>query len=227
MKRLAVLLAGSGTNLQALLDSEAAGLDARVEVVVSHRADAYGLERAKNAGRTAVYVPFAGRADPARRMGDERRLARLLDAFEPDLIVLAGWMRVLSGEWLEHFPNRVINVHPALLPGDGSDVVSTSFGPRPVFRGAHAVRDALKANAPVTGASVHYATARPDAGPVILSEEVVIRPDDTEHSLYERIKRVEHRLLPRATRMALVQPGQVTTTPLNERTGALALAGGR
>lgn len=206
MRRLAVLVSGSGTNLQALLDASRRGeLDAEVAVVVSDRAGAFGLQRALAARVPAVYLPLRRRRDPAERRAFEERLAAVLEAFAPDLIVLAGWMLVLGAEFLERFPGRIINVHPALLPDDGAPTVLTSRGVQPAFRGAHAVRDALAAGVPVTGTTVHYVTAEPDTGPVILKAEVPVLPGDDEATLHERIKAVEHRLLPEAVRLVLAE----------------------
>jgi phosphoribosylglycinamide formyltransferase 1 len=202
--RIAVLASGSGTNLQALLDATARGmLDAEVVVVVSDRADAGALRRATAAGVPAVSLPLADRRDPVVRQAYDRRLAEVLRAFEPDLIVLAGWMLILTPEFLERFPGQIVNVHPALLPDGGGVEVLTSHGCLPALRGPRAVRDALKQRLPATGATVHYVTTAVDSGPVILREEVPVLPDDDETRLHERIKAVEHRLLPRAVAMAL------------------------
>jgi phosphoribosylglycinamide formyltransferase 1 len=204
LRRIAVLASGSGTNLQALLDAVTGGtLDAEVVVVVSDRAEAGALRRAMVAGVPAVSLPLADRRDPAVRLAYDRRLAELLRDFQPDLIVLAGWMLILSPEFLHAFPGRIVNVHPALLPDGGGIEVLTSHGRLPALRGPRAVRDALRQRLPATGATVHYVTTTVDSGPVILREEVPVLPDDDEVRLHERIKAVEHRLLPRAVAMAL------------------------
>jgi phosphoribosylglycinamide formyltransferase 1 len=204
LRRIAVLASGSGTNLQALLDAIACGaLDAKVVVVVSDRAGAGALRRATAAGVPAVSLPLSDRHDRVVRQAYDRRLAEVLHAFEPDLIVLAGWMLILTAEFLDAFPEQVVNVHPALLPDDGGIEVLTSHGCLPALRGSRAVRDALKQRLPATGATVHYVTTTVDSGPVILREEVPVLPDDDEIRLHERIKAVEHRLLPRAVAMAL------------------------
>jgi phosphoribosylglycinamide formyltransferase-1 len=105
--------------------------------------------------------------------------------------------------FLDRFPGKIINVHPALLPDDGGAEIVTSRGRLPALRGAHAVRDALRHGLPLTGATVHFVTSVVDGGPVILREEVPIRADDDEQRLHERIKAVEHRLLPRAVALVL------------------------
>jgi phosphoribosylglycinamide formyltransferase-1 len=202
--RIAVLASGAGTNLQALLDAIACGtLEAEVVAVVSDRANTGALERAAAAGVAAMSLPLTDRHDPVVRQAYDRRLAEVLRAFEPDLIVLAGWMLILTPELLDKFRGRIVNVHPALLP-EGEDIeVLSSQGLLPALRGPRVVRDALRRRLPVTGATVHYVTAAVDSGPVILREEVPVLPDDDEVRLHQRIKSVEHRLLPRAVGMAL------------------------
>jgi phosphoribosylglycinamide formyltransferase 1 len=204
LRRIAVLASGSGTNLQALLDAAACGtLEAEVVAVVSDQANTGALRRAAAAGVAAISLPLADRHDPVVRQAYDRLLAEMLRAFEPDLIVLAGWMLILTPELLGRFRGRIVNVHPALLPeGEGIEVLS-SQGLLPALRGPRVVRDALRRRLPVTGATVHYVTTAVDSGPVILREEVPVLPDDDEVRLHQRIKSVEHRLLPRAVTMAL------------------------
>jgi phosphoribosylglycinamide formyltransferase-1 len=208
VKRLAVLASGAGTNLQALLDAIAAGtLAAEIAVVISNRPDADALRRAADAGVPTRVLPLVDRRDLKARAAYDRELADAVLAFAPDLIVLAGWMLILGPAFLEAFPGRIINVHPALLPDDEGSSVVCSAGCLPALRGAHVVREALALRLPVTGATVHVVTATVDAGPVILREEIPVEPADDEASLYARIKRVEHRLLPRAVEMALTNLG--------------------
>ncbi|MCD6059664.1 MAG: phosphoribosylglycinamide formyltransferase [Thermomicrobiales bacterium] len=193
--RISVLASGSGTNLQALLDATACGtLRAEVAVVVSDRPDAGAIQRAAAAGVAAVSLPLANRRDPVAREAYDRRLAEVLRAFAPDLIVLAGWMLIFTPSFLETFPRRVVNAE-----------VLTSHGRLPALRGPRAVRDALRRRLPVTGATVHYVTTTVDSGPVILREEVPVLLEDDEVRLHERIKSVERRLLPRAVAMALAE----------------------
>lgn len=199
---VAVLLSGSGSNLQALLDAEAAGQlgAARISLVVSDRAEAYGLQRALARRIAAAYLPLPGApGGPARaaaRAAWEQRLAAVVRAFGPDLIVLAGFMRILSPAFLDHFPDQVINQHPALLPDDGADSYTTAAGLRiPALRGAHVVADALALALPVTGCTVHRVTPRVDDGPVLARSEVPVFPDDTAASLHERIKHEERRMI--------------------------------
>jgi phosphoribosylglycinamide formyltransferase-1 len=172
-KRVAVLVSGEGTNLQALLT--AADLGGRIVLVGADRAGAFGLERARRAGVETLVVPFG---DYAARDEWDATLFTQVGEREPDLVVLAGFMRILARRWVERWP--MLNTHPALLPA---------------FPGAHAVRDALAYGVKVTGATVHFVTEEVDAGPIVAQEAVTVEPDDTEGSLHERIKTVEHRLL--------------------------------
>ena len=211
--RLAILLSGSGSNLQALIDAieskELPGVE--IALVVSNNANAYGLQRALKHTLPTVYLPWRQRTADAQLIApkkgemseSETRLTALLRLFRVDLIVLAGWMRILSAPFLEQFPRRVINLHPALMPGDGTGgTYTTNDGTTiPVFRGLHAVKQALDAGVKVTGSSVHYVTPEVDAGPVICREEVAVQPGDTEETLHERIKTVEHRLLVEAVKI--------------------------
>jgi phosphoribosylglycinamide formyltransferase 1 len=199
--RLAVLVSGSGSNLQALIDAIESGQlpNTRIVLVVSNRAAAFGLQRALEHKIPSIYLPWA-----KRREESEAKLQVLLDLFEVDLIVLAGFMKIFTPALITHYPQRIINLHPALLPDDsaGSSTYTTSDGSIiPAFRGAHVVPDALKAGVKVTGATVHYVIPEVDAGPVICREEVRIEEGDTEETLHERIKAVEHRLIVQAVQI--------------------------
>ena len=201
--RLAILISGSGSNLQALIDAiESKKLpDAEIALVVSSIPGAYGLQRALRHKLSAIYLPWKQRAE------SEVKLAALLHLFQVDLIVLAGWMHILSASFLDQFPQRIINIHPALLPDDGTgETYVTSYGASiPVFRGLHAVQQALDAGVKVTGSTVHHVTPAVDAGPVICREEVAIEPGDSEESLHERLKTVEHTLIVEAVRKFLAR----------------------
>lgn len=181
--RLAVLISGSGSNLQAILDACAAGrLPAQVVVVVSNQPGAFGLQRAAQAG---VPVLVREKMKAEDRHVYDANLARLVAAYEPDCIVLAGWMRILTSEFLETFPGRVINLHPA-LPG--------------TFPGTHAIERAFEAfqvgEIQSTGVMVHLVPDEGvDCGPVIAQETVPIQAEDTLELLEARIHQVEHRLL--------------------------------
>ncbi|MGH8884774.1 MAG: phosphoribosylglycinamide formyltransferase [Egibacteraceae bacterium] len=172
-KRIAVLVSGEGTNLQALLDAD--NLGGQIVLVGADRPDAYGLVRAEKAGVDTVLVPFGEYG--VRDEWDAELFVRVAE-YAPDLVVLAGFMRILHARWVERWP--LLNTHPALLPS---------------FPGPHAVRDALAYGVKVTGATVHFVIEEVDAGPIVLQEPVRVEPGDTEGSLHERIKAVEHRLL--------------------------------
>ena len=203
---LGILISGSGSNLQALIDAienqQLPGVE--IALVVSNKADAYGLQRALKHKLPAIYLPWRQRTVGAQFIApkptmseSESRLTALLHLFQVDLIVLAGWMRILSAAFLEQFPQRVINIHPALLPDDGTgSTFTTKNGTQiPAFRGLHAVQQALDAGVKITGSCVHFVTPEVDAGPVICREEVAIEERDTEETLHERLKVVEHRLI--------------------------------
>ncbi|MBE3561583.1 MAG: phosphoribosylglycinamide formyltransferase [Ktedonobacteraceae bacterium] len=212
--RIAVLISGSGSNLQALIDviesREMPG--AEIALVVSNRADAYGLQRALQHKLPALYLPWRDKAQA------EAKLARILHLFQIDLIVLSGWMRILSAEFINQFPDRIINQHPALLPPDGlGDTCITSAGHViPALRGLHVVRRALEAGMPVTGCVVHYVIPQVDAGRVICQAEVPIIEGDTEESLHERIKQFEHRLIVEAVRKFIKGGVQEIASPPGE-----------
>jgi phosphoribosylglycinamide formyltransferase 1 len=191
-KRVVVLVSGNGSNLQALLDAAAApGAGLAVVLVVSDRPGAYALERARRAGVDAAVVRPADHQD---RPAFDRALRDLVAAARPDVVCLAGFMRVLGPEFVRAFPDRIVNTHPSLLPA---------------FRGAHAVRDALAYGVRVSGCTVHLVDDEVDHGPVLFQAAVAVEDGDDEASLHERIKREEHRLLPAAVR--LVADGRVRT----------------
>ncbi|MGW1763559.1 phosphoribosylglycinamide formyltransferase [Streptomyces sp. NPDC002073] len=181
--RLVVLVSGSGTNLQALLDAIAAhpegaeGFGAEVVAVGADRAGIAGLERAEKAGIPTFVCSVK---DHATREDWDRALAEATAAYEPDLVVSAGFMKIVGKEFLDRFGGRFVNTHPALLPA---------------FPGAHGVRDALAYGARVTGCTVHFVDGGVDTGPIIAQGVVEIRDEDDEAALHERIKEVERRLL--------------------------------
>ncbi|KAA0262454.1 MAG: phosphoribosylglycinamide formyltransferase [Chloroflexi bacterium] len=183
ISRLVVLISGNGSNLQAILDACASGeLPASVVCVISNKADAYGLVRAKNAGVEAVY--FAKLASETRQEYD-KRLADYVTTKLPDYIILAGWMRILSSSFLSSFPNRVINLHPA-LPN--------------TFPGTHAIERAFESyqrgEIKYTGVMVHLVPNEGvDNGPVLATEIVPIYKEDTLESLEIRVHQTEHRIL--------------------------------
>jgi phosphoribosylglycinamide formyltransferase-1 len=176
--RLVVLVSGAGTNLQALLEACAdPAYGAKVVAVGADRHGIAGLERAERAGLPTFVVRVPDFPD---RRGWDAALTEAVAAHEPDLVVSAGFMKILGASFLERFGGRIVNTHPALLPA---------------FPGAHAVRDALEYGVKVTGCTVHFVDEGVDTGPVIAQEAVPVRWHDDEDALHERIKQVERRLL--------------------------------
>jgi phosphoribosylglycinamide formyltransferase-1 len=194
------MISGSGSNLQALIDAveskQLTGIE--IAVVISNRADAYGLQRALRHQCPTVYLPWTRKA---QQQDAEAKILHILQTFEVDLVILAGWLRIFSPGFIEHFPSRIINLHPALLPDNGADTYITSDGASiPALRGIHAVRQAIEMNLKITGSTVHYVTSKVDAGPVLARVEISLAPDDTEETLHERLKEQEHRLIVEAVR---------------------------
>ncbi len=180
---IAVLVSGFGSNLQAILDEIAAQrLPARVVLVASDQPDAYGLTRAREAG---VEAECLERSAYRSRREFEAALRARIDGAGATLIVLAGFMRILSPEFVAHYPQRIINIHPSLLPA---------------YRGLDTHARALADGAVEHGASVHFVTEELDAGPVIVQGRVLVRPDDTPQTLAARVHEQEHRILPQAIR---------------------------
>ena len=186
--RMAVLVSGGGTNLQALIDASARGEipDGQIALVVSNREDAYALERARRAGiETALCV----RAKGESRQAFEDRLLSILKAHDIHMLVLAGFMAILSAEFVANYPDRIINVHPSLIPsfcGEG-------------FYGLRVHKAALDYGVKVTGATVHYVNEIPDGGKIINQKAVRVYPNDTPEKLQKRVmKEAEWKILPAA-----------------------------
>ncbi len=174
---LVVLISGRGSNLRAILDAIASGrLPATVSAVISSNTTASGLEYARS---NNIDILALDPADYPERIQYDRALQGLIERFSPDLVVLAGFMRVLSAEFVQHFRARLINIHPSLLPA---------------FRGLHTHRKVLEAGATEHGASVHFVTEKLDGGPVIAQAQVPILADDTAETLAARVLEQEHRL---------------------------------
>lgn len=209
-RRIGILASGDGSNLQALLDaSETGRIEADVAIVISGSTRTGALRRARRHNVPGVALPIGQRsgrslqaAQASRQLYDQRLLEHLLP-FDLDLLVLAGWMHVLSPAFLHACPFPVINVHPALLDADGSGEIEFEGHVVPVLRGMHAVHDAIEMKLPVTGVTIHHVTDRVDVGPIVLRQMVPIEADDCEESLYRRIKRIEHRLLVEAVSIVL------------------------
>ena len=179
--RLVVLVSGSGTNLQALLDAVAEqGPDSYGAEVVAVGADRYGIEGLARAERAGLPTFVCRVRDHATRQEWDRALTEATAAHRPDLVVSAGFMKIVGSAFLARFGGRFLNTHPALLPS---------------FPGAHAVRDALAHGVKVTGCTVHFVDDGVDTGPIVAQGAVEVRPEDDETALHERIKDVERRLL--------------------------------
>ncbi len=182
--RIAVLASGFGSNLQAIIDAIVKGLiDGRVGLVISDNNEAYALERARKNHIEAIYV------DPGQCPGREnydRKIVALLKEWDIDLVILAGFMRLLSPYFVGEFQNRIMNIHPSLLPA---------------FPGLEGVKQAMDYGVKVSGCTVHFVDEGLDTGPVILQEAVPIYDDDTIETLHQRIHEVEHRLYPRAIQL--------------------------
>jgi len=173
-----VLISGSGTNLQALIEGAAAGQPYRICGVISNRPGVQGLDRASTAGiptRVLDHTAFTDREDFDAALGDA------VESFEPGLVVLAGFMRILGDAFVERFAGRMLNIHPSLLPA---------------FQGLHTHRRALAARVTEHGASVHFVTSELDGGPVVAQARVPVESDDTEAILGARVLAREHELLP-------------------------------
>jgi len=182
-KRIAVLISGNGSNLQAILNACAQGeIPARVVRVISNKADAYGLERARRAGVETTVLDH--RQFQSREAFDQAMQA-ILDADQPNIIALAGFMRILTPDFVAHFMGRMINIHPSLLPK---------------YPGLNTHSRALEAGDSEHGCSVHFVTAEVDSGPVIIQGVTAIQPDDDASSLQARVHQLEHQIYPLALR---------------------------
>ena len=182
--RVVCLIPGGGTNLQALIDWQTKGLlgDAMIVGVISNVASAYGLERAK---RASIPTSVLSHRDYADRLLFDQALRSLIDGYDPDLVVLAGFMRILTAEFVTHYHRRLINIHPSLLPK---------------YKGLDTHRRALDAGDTVAGATVHWVTEALDAGDIIQQVEVPIVADDSEERLKARVLEAEHTLYPSVIR---------------------------
>ncbi|MBI2359184.1 MAG: phosphoribosylglycinamide formyltransferase [Deltaproteobacteria bacterium] len=181
---IGVLISGSGTNLQAIMDAiDDKRLDAAIQVVISNRAEAYGLVRARSRGIPTEVVDH--RKFPTREAFDEM-VVEILRAGQVDLVVLAGFMRLLSPVFVRAFSNRIMNIHPALLPA---------------FPGLHVQKKAVEHGVRFSGCTVHFVNEECDEGPIIIQAVVPVFPDDTEESLSARILKEEHRIYPRAIQL--------------------------
>lgn len=180
-KRVAVLISGSGSNLQALIDAaQQPEYPASISLVISSRADAFGLERAQKAGiETVVVAQQAGQL----REDYDTHIQNILEQHQIDLVCLAGFMRLLSAPFVTRWEGRMLNIHPSLLP---------------LFKGLHPHRQALEAGVKLSGCTVHFVVPDMDAGPIVAQAAVPVHDYDTEHSLQARVLEAEHLLYPQA-----------------------------
>jgi len=181
MYKIVVLLSGNGSNLQKIIEQIDSGeIKAEISAVISNRADAYGLQRATKANIPTVVLEHTHFSD---RESFDKSLAQIIDSYEPDLIVLAGFMRILSDAFVEQFGGKLINIHPSLLPK---------------YKGLHTHKRALENGDTEHGASVHFVIPELDAGTIILQGVVPVKPDDTEESLADRVHQMEYIIYPQA-----------------------------
>lgn len=192
--KIGVLISGSGSNLQAIIDRIAQGsLNAEIVLVISSRPDAYGLERAVKAGIPTIALNREAYKDaPAAN----QQIADALKNAGAEYVIMAGYMRKVTNEVLDAFPDRIVNLHPALLPS---------------FKGAHAIEDAFNFGVKVTGITVHFANEDYDKGPIIAQRAVEVRESDTLDSLEERIHEAEHALYPEV--LSWLAAGRVQIDP--------------
>ena len=201
MKNIVILISGRGSNMEAVVRAaQAEQWPARIAAVISNRADAQGLVFAAEHGIATAVV---ANKDYASREQFDAALQAVIDGFAPDLVVLAGFMRILTPPFVEHYAGRMLNIHPSLLP---------------LFPGMATHRQALEAGVTEHGATVHFVTAELDHGPAVASVTVPVLPDDTEDSLSARVLVQEHLLYPRAIRLFIddklsVEHGQVRVDP--------------
>lgn len=179
MKNIVILISGNGSNMQAIIDKVKDGLiDGRITAVISNQPDVYGLTRAKNASIPALVVNHKDYPD---RTSFEKQLISVIDQYKPDLVVLAGFMRILGSDLVQHYLGRMLNIHPSLLPK---------------YKGLNTHRRVLESGDSLHGTSVHFVTAELDGGPVIAQKTVKVKADDTEQTLQQKIQQQEHILYP-------------------------------
>ena len=212
MKNIVILISGRGSNMEAVVRAaEAEGWPARIAAVISNKPDAGGLAFARSRGIPTAVVSnkeFAARAD------FDARLQEVIDTFQPDLVVLAGFMRILTAPFVEHYAGRMLNIHPSLLP---------------LFPGLHTHQQALDAGMSEHGATVHFVTAELDHGPSVLQARIPVLPGDTPELLAARLLAEEHKIYPRAVRLFIedrlvIEDGAVRIVESMDRTQADAIS---
>lgn len=189
---MVVLISGSGSNLQAIIDAiDSHQIPASIAAVISNKPEAYGLERASKAGIATVSIDHTAFSS---RESFDAELQRIIDSYQPDLIVLAGFMRILSNGFVAHFRKRMVNIHPSLLPA---------------YTGLNTHQRAIAAGEAEHGVSIHFVTDELDGGPVIAQARVPILPDDTAEQLASRVLQQEHQLYPNT--LKLIAEGRIST----------------
>ncbi len=184
MKKLGILISGSGTNLQAIIDNIETGfIPAEISIVISNNPDAYGLKRAEKKG---ISIEVINHKDYPSREEFEKKLIEKLDSYNVDYVILAGFMRVLTVFFINHFKNRILNIHPALLPS---------------FPGVNAQKQAFDYGVKFSGCTVHFVTKEVDVGPIVIQAVVPVLPEDTAEKLQKRILEKEHIIFPLAIKM--------------------------
>lgn len=178
-KKIVVLISGNGSNLQAIIDNvQSENINANITAVISNKPDAYGLERARLANIPAVCVNHQDFDD---KQAFEAKLIQTIDQYQPDLVILAGFMRILSSDLVQHYLGKMLNIHPSLLPK---------------YKGLHTHRRVLENNDSEHGSSVHFVTAELDGGPIVAQRKIHVEADDTEQSLQSKIQQQEYQLYP-------------------------------
>ncbi|RZI82527.1 MAG: phosphoribosylglycinamide formyltransferase [Rubrivivax sp.] len=200
MKNIVILISGRGSNMEAIVEACASEQwPARIAAVISNKADASGLQFAAKRGIATACV---NHKDYPSREAFDAELARVIDTFQPDVVVLAGFMRILTSGFVQHYAGRMLNIHPSLLPA---------------FAGLHTHQRAIDAGCKLAGATVHFVTPELDHGPIVMQAAVPVLADDTEASLSARVLQQEHQIYPRAVRwlvegQLVIQGNRVTTT---------------
>jgi len=177
--RIVVLISGSGSNLQAIMDGISQGdINGQIVAVISNRADAYGLQRAESAGISAHSLDHKLYPD---RDSFDQALLKLIDQHQPDLLLLAGFMRILTADFVRHYQGRMMNIHPSLLP---------------LYKGLNTHQRAIEAGDAEHGCTVHFVTEELDGGPLIIQARTPVQPDDDASALQQRVHQLEHRIYP-------------------------------
>lgn len=178
-KSIVVLISGNGSNLQALIDAQSQGLfHGEIQAVISNKPEAYGLVRAEKAKIDAIAVDHTEFDD---KSSFEAQLIEKIDFYQPNLVILAGFMRILSSDFVQHYLGRILNIHPSLLPK---------------YKGLHTHKQVLENGDKIHGTSVHFVTSELDGGPIIAQRQIDVEASDTEQSLVDKVQQQEHQLYP-------------------------------